>query len=256
MSDAVSESLPIVLVPGLNCSARLYAEQIPALWRFGPVTVADHTRDDSIAAIARRILAAAPPRFALAGLSMGGYIALEIMRQAPQRVARLALLDTGPRPETPEQTQGRRHRIELAKAGRFAEVADAQFPLLVHRARHGDAALKNLVRTMAEETGADAFLRQQQAIMGRPDSRPTLAAIKCPTLILVGDGDELTPPSLSQEMAAGISGARLVVVPDCGHLSTLERPEAVNATRWWSGCRPEADSICFLPPVNRLLRHR
>ena len=228
MADAASEILPIVLVPGLNCSARLYAEQIPVLWRFGPVTVADHTRDASIAAIAHRILAAAPPRFALGGLSMGGYIALEIMRQAPQRVAKLALLDTGPRPETPEQTQARRQRIELARAGRFAEVADAQFPLLVHRMRHGDAALKSLVRVMAAEIGAEAFVRQQQAIMGRADSRPTLAAIKCPTLILVGDGDALTPPALSQEMAAGISGARLVVIPDCGHLSTLERPDAVN----------------------------
>ena len=95
------DPLPIVLIPGLTCSARLYADQIPTLWRFGPVTVADHTRDDNMAAIARRILAAAPPRFALAGLSMGGYIAFEIMRQAPQRVAKLALLDTGARAETP-----------------------------------------------------------------------------------------------------------------------------------------------------------
>jgi pimeloyl-ACP methyl ester carboxylesterase len=226
--DALSESLPIVLVPGLNCSARLYAEQIPALWRFGPVMVADQRRDDSIAAIARRILAAAPPRFALAGLSMGGYIAFEIMRQAPQRVAKLALLDTGARPETPEQTQTRRPRIELAKAGRFAEVADVQFPLLVHRLRHGAEALKRLVRAMAEETGPDVFLRQQQAIIGRPDSRPGLSAIVCPTLVLVGDGDELTPPVLAQEIAAAIPGARLVVIPECGHLSTLERPQAVT----------------------------
>ena len=115
------EALPIVLVPGLNCSARLYADQIPALWRFGPVFVADHTRDDTIPAIARRILAAAPPRFALAGLSMGGYISFELMRQAPERIAKLALLDTGARAETPEQTQMRRPRIELAKTGRFAE---------------------------------------------------------------------------------------------------------------------------------------
>src|SRR5580698_4875766 len=101
-------SLPIILVAGLNCSARLYAEQIPALWHFGPVAVADHRRDDSLAAIARRILAAAPPRFALAGLSMGGYIAFEIIRQAPQRVAKLALLDTGARADIPEQTERRR----------------------------------------------------------------------------------------------------------------------------------------------------
>ena len=104
----MAEALPIMLIPGLTCSARLYAEQIPALWRFGPVMVADHTRDDSMAAIARRILAAAPPRFALAGLSMGGYIAFEILRQAPERVAKLALLDTGARAETPEQTERRK----------------------------------------------------------------------------------------------------------------------------------------------------
>src|ERR1044071_8920922 len=98
----MAESLPIVLVPGLNCSPRLYAAQMPALWRFGPVTVADHTRDDTMAAIAARILGAAPPRFALAGLSMGGYIALEIMRQAAERVKRLALLDTGARDDPPD----------------------------------------------------------------------------------------------------------------------------------------------------------
>src|ERR1700726_2443210 len=101
----MSDPLPIVLVPGLNCSPRLYAEQIPALWRFGPVAIADHTRDDSMAAIAARIIAAAPPRFALVGLSMGGYIAFEIVRRAPERVAKLALLDTGARADTPEQTE-------------------------------------------------------------------------------------------------------------------------------------------------------
>jgi pimeloyl-ACP methyl ester carboxylesterase len=224
----MTEPLLTVLVPGLNCSARLYAEQIPALWRFGGVMVADHTRDDTMAAIARRILAAAPPRFALAGLSMGGYISFEIMRQAPQRVAKLALLDTGARAETPEQTKMRLPRIELAKQGRMAEVADALFSLLVHRDRGGDEALKRLVRAMAEEIGAAAFLRQQQAIMARPDSRPGLAAISCPTLVLVGDSDEATPPALAREIAAGIRGSRLVVVPQCGHLSTIERPEAVT----------------------------
>ena len=160
MPDASSDNLPIVLVPGLNCSARLYAEQIPALWRFGPVTVADHTRDDSIAAIASRILAAAPPRFALAGLSMGGYIAFEIMRQAPQRVAKLALLDTGPGAETPQTDRAPPARMELAQAGRFAEVAEALFRFFVHRDRHGDVALRSIVRAMAEETGVEAFLRQ------------------------------------------------------------------------------------------------
>lgn len=222
------DSLPIVLVPGLNCSARLYAEQIPALWRFGPVVVADHTRDDSIAAIARRILAAAPPLFALAGLSMGGYIAFEIMRRAPQRVAKLALMDTGARPETAEQTARREAPMALARAGNLIQVADDSFVFFVHPDRHTDVALRDAVRAMAEDVGAPAYLRQQQAIMARPDSRPGLSAIACPTLILVGAQDRGTPPELAQEIAAGIADSRLVVVPDCGHLSTIERPEAVT----------------------------
>ncbi len=128
---------------------------------------------------------------------MGGYISFEIMREAPRRVARLALLDTSARADTPEQTQRRQRVIERAKTGRFAEVADIQFPLFVHRNRHGDEALKREVRTMAGETGPQAFLRQERAIIGRPDSRPSLAATACPTLVLVGDGDEATPPELS-----------------------------------------------------------
>jgi pimeloyl-ACP methyl ester carboxylesterase len=218
-----------VLIPGLTCSARLYADQIPALWQFGPVTIADHTRDDSLAAIARRILAASPPLFALAGLSMGGYIAFEIMRQAPERVAKLALLDTGARAETPEQTERRKVVIALANSGRYAEVPDLAFPIYVHRNRHNDAGLKQTVRLMAAETGVEAFLRQQQAIIGRLDSRPGLGAIQCPTLVLVGDGDEATPPELAREIASAIGGARLEEIADCGHLSTLEQPKTVTA---------------------------
>jgi pimeloyl-ACP methyl ester carboxylesterase len=223
------EALPIVLIPGLGCSARLYGGQIPALWRFGPVTIADHTRDDSMEAIARRILTAAPPRFALAGLSMGGYIAFEIMRQAPERVAKLALLDTGARAEAPEQTERRKVAIALAKGGRYVEVVDLVFPVYVHRKRHSDAALKQIVRNMAEDTGVDAFLRQQQAIIQRRDSRPGLDAIKCPTLVLVGDDDQATPLELSREISAAIAGSRLVVIAESGHLSTLEQPERVTS---------------------------
>jgi pimeloyl-ACP methyl ester carboxylesterase len=181
-----------------------------------------------MAAIARRILAEAPPRFALAGLSMGGYIAFEILRQAAARVAKLALLDTGAGAEVPERTAQRKPLIALAQAGRFAEITDDQFPLLVHRTRHGDTALKAAVRAMNEETGPQAYCRQQHAIIRRPDSRPGLGAISCPTLVLVGDEDQLTPPALAHEMADAISGARLVVVPECGHLSTMERPQAVT----------------------------
>jgi pimeloyl-ACP methyl ester carboxylesterase len=224
----VRESLPVVLIPGLLSSARLYAAQIPELWRRGPVLIADHTRDASMQAIARRLLAAAPPRFALAGLSMGGYIAFEVMRQAPERVARLALLDTAARADTPEATAIRHAQMALATAGRLGEVVEQQFARTVHAAYRHDPQLRDTSRLMAEDVGPEAFVRQQQAIMGRPDSRPTLAAIGCRTLVLVGEQDELTPPERALEMAQGIRGAQLLKVPECGHHSTLEQPRAVT----------------------------
>ena len=220
---------PLVLVPGLLCSARLYAPQIAGLWPHGPVMVADHRRDTSIEAIAKRILDNAPPRFALAGLSMGGYIAMNVLRQAPERVTRLALLDTTARPETPEQTEGRNKLIALAKAGKMDDVVNILAPRFLNAAHQKDAALVQVVKDMAADTGADVFVQQQRAIIARPDSRPLLGNIKCPTLVLVGDGDVLTPPELSKEIAAGIAGARFVTVTNCGHLSTVEQPAAVNA---------------------------
>ncbi|HVS78492.1 MAG TPA: alpha/beta fold hydrolase [Steroidobacteraceae bacterium] len=223
-----SHSLPIILVPGLLASPRLYAEQMPQLWRTGPVTVAAHTRDDSMGAIARRILASAPARFALAGLSMGGYVSFEILRQAPERVARLVLLDTSARADTPEQSEQRRAQIEMAREGRLAEVADMLFPRLVHARRWGDESLRRIWRAMVQEVGAEGFINQQTAIIGRPDSRPGLAAVRCPTLVIVGDGDVLTPPERAEEIASGIPNARLAIIRDSGHLSTLEQPAAVT----------------------------
>ncbi len=224
----MNEPLAVVLIPGLMCSARLYAAQIPALWPCGPVTIADHTRDETMPGIARRILAAAPPRFALAGLSMGGYISFEILRQAPARVVKLALLDTTARADTPEAMAARRAQIAQVAAGGLAEVADAQFMRLVHPLRRADANLREINRLMAQEVGAEGFVRQQTAIVGRVDSRPMLKDIRCPTLVLVGEADTLTPPDRAAEMADGIPGARLVEVPQSGHLSTLERPDAVT----------------------------
>jgi pimeloyl-ACP methyl ester carboxylesterase len=224
----MTEPTPIVLIPGLLCSPRLYADQIPHLWRLGPVTIADHTRDDSMGAIARRILASAPPRFALIGLSMGGHISFEIMRQAPERVAKLALLDTSARPDTPEQSEARRAQIALAKSGRLPEVLDAMFPRLVHPKHRADERVRQIHYQMSADVGADGFVRQQLANMGRPDSRPGLSAIRCPTLVLVGDSDELTPPDRAAEIANGIAGARLVTVPESGHASTVEQPEYVT----------------------------
>jgi pimeloyl-ACP methyl ester carboxylesterase len=230
----VSESLPAVLIPGLLLSARMYASQIEVLWPKGAVILANHTRDDSMPALARRILAEAPARFALVGLSMGGYISFEILRQAPERVARVALLDTMARPDTPEVSAARREQMQLATRGPFASVVSALIPRLVHRSRQDDADLAGLIVRMGEEVGVASYLRQQTAIIGRIDSRPTLKDIRCPTLVLVGDSDQLTPPERATEIADGISGAELVVVPECGHLSTLERPAAVNAAlRSW-----------------------
>src|SRR5690606_14381560 len=159
--------------------------------------------------------------FALAGLSYGGYIALAMMRRAPERIDRLALLDTSARPDTPEQTAARHAFIIMAAEGRFDEAVATLTPRFVHANRRDDAALMANVRRMADETGAEAFVRQEKAIISRGDSRLLLTKIKCPTLVLVGEGDELTPPNLAQEIAGGIAGARLVVVPDCGHLSTI-----------------------------------
>jgi len=232
----VSEPLPVVLIPGLLATPRMYAAQIPHLWRYGPVTIADHTRNDTMSALAQRVLATAPARFALAGLSMGGYVCFEIVRQAPERVAQLALLDTTAWPDTPEQTVARREQMALALEGRFAEMVDTLFPRLVHRDHHDSAALREVFGLMAHEVGPAAFVRQQNAIMRRADSRPLLGIIRCPTLVLVGDGDEVTPPDRAAEIAAGISGARLVTVKQCGHLSTLEQPvEVTRALVQWLG---------------------
>jgi pimeloyl-ACP methyl ester carboxylesterase len=220
----------LVLLPGLLCDAALWAPQVRALRGLAdPIMIGDLTRHDTLAGMADAVLAEAPPRFALAGLSMGGYCAQEIMRRAPERVTRLALLDTSARADSDEQRARRRGLIELAQKGEFKGVTPRLLPLLIHPDRLEDEPLTQTVMGMAERIGKDAFLRQQKAIMGRPDGRPDLARIACPTLVLVGRQDALTPVALHEEIAAGIRGARLVVVEDSGHLTTLERPEPVNA---------------------------
>jgi len=223
------QSLPLLLVPGLTCTARLYGPQIAALWPFGPVTVADHRQDADMAAVAARILQDAPPRFALAGLSMGGYIAFAMLRQAPERIVKLALLDTSARADTAEQTEGRKTQIAMARSGRYGEIPDLAIPRYLNAKHQRDERLTAIVRQMILETGPDAFVRQLQAIMSRPDSRPLLASIRCPTLVVVGDADVATPPELNKEIADGIPGAELVTIQDSGHLTTIEQPEAVNA---------------------------
>lgn len=226
----------LVLLPGLLCDAALWAAQEAGLSDLAEIRIADLTLDDSVAAMAARVLANAPERFALAGLSMGGYAALAVLRAAPRRITRLALLDTSAAPDTPEQTARRRGLIDLASRGQFKGVTPRLLPLLVHPARVAEQPLAGAVMAMAERVGPDAFLRQQRAIMGRPDSFALLPTIDVPTLVLCGRQDALTPLAASEAMEAAIPGARLEVVEDCGHLSTMERPAQVTqAMRGWLG---------------------
>lgn len=226
----------LLLLPGLLCDARLWRDPLEALGDLAEAQVADLTLDDSVAAMARRALATAPPRFALAGLSMGGYVALEIMRQAPERVTHLALFDTSARPDTPEAARRRRALMALTRSGQFRGVTPRLLPSLLHpEAVNGP--LGDEVRAMAERIGRDAFLRQQQAILHRPDSRPMLPGIHQPTLVAVGEQDVLTPPDLAEEMADAIPAARLARIPRSGHLPTMEQPAVATALMrdWLSG---------------------
>ena len=239
MSDATTDTtfdgdtvgMPTVLIPSLGGSARLFETTVRALWRAGPVTIADHRRDDSIADVAAHILTTAPPTFALAGLSMGGYIAFEILRRAPERVKRLVLLDTSARVDTAAERDDRIEQRSAAMHGDFDALADKQFPHTVAPPHRGDATLRATFRAMMSETGADAFIRQQTACIDRIASLSTLSRIRCPTLVVVGADDGITPIDHAREMADGIVGAELVVVPTCGHLSTIDQPDAV--TRLW-----------------------
>src|ERR1700730_3908355 len=227
-----ARSTDLVLVPGLVCTEDLFAEQIASLQGEVAISVADHTRHDTTSGIARAVLATAPHRFALCGVSMGGYIAFEMVRQAPDRIERLALPSA--LTDTPEQTQRRLKLIAMAQTGEYKSVRDTLWPLFVHPARHDNVALKRAVFKMMDDTGPETFMRQQKAIMSRPDSQPSLGAIHCPTLVMVGNEDALTPVSVALTIADGIAGSKLNIVQDCGHLSTMERPDAVTeALRAW-----------------------
>lgn len=221
-------SLPLVLLPGLLCDARLWRDPAAALADLTPVHHADLTLDDSVAGMAARVLEAAPPVFALAGLSMGGYVAFEILRQAPERVARLALLDTSARTDPPKRRAVRKAGLVLAESGRFAGVTRRLLPQLVHESRV-ESEVGDAVMTMAQRVGRDAFLRQQRAIIDRPDSLPLLPAIAVPTLIGVGEDDRMTLPEESRLLHERIPGARLHVFARCGHLPPMEVPQETTA---------------------------
>lgn len=226
----MSDKRTLILLPGLLCDDALWAHQAAFLDEVADVTVADLTREDNLPDMARHVLARAPERFALAGLSMGGYVAQEIMRQAPERVSCLALLDTNARADTPEQSERRKALMAEAEHGKFKGIGPKLLPNLVHPDHAKDEAIAATVLAMAERVGKDAFLRQQNAIMHRVDGRADLARVDCPTLVLCGEDDAMTPVKVHQEMAEAVGdNAELVTLEHCGHLSPIERPEAVSA---------------------------
>lgn len=223
----------LVLLPGLICDERLWRDVIAGL--DARSVVADLTQDDSIAAMAARTLAAAPARFALAGLSMGGYVAFEIMRQAPERVTHLALLDTSARADDEARKETRRKGIEMVGQGKFIGVSRGLLGSLI-APQHMGTPIAREVQDMSERVGPEVYKRQQVAIMNRVDSRPLLSEIAVPTLVGVGELDKMTPVELAEEIASGIAGADLVRFPDSAHLPTMENPGAVvEAMKRWLG---------------------
>ncbi|MHA1570649.1 MAG: alpha/beta fold hydrolase [Alphaproteobacteria bacterium] len=225
---------PLLLLPGLICDEVLWAHQIQHLSDVAAVSVGDLTQGESIAAMADDVLAVAPERFALAGFSTGGYVSLEIMRRVPERVTRLALLNTSARPDDADKARKRQELIAQSSKGKFRGMSGKLMEELVYLPRAMEPSLLETVSAMTQRMGQAVFVRQQVAVLGRLDSRDTLAAIDVPTMVICGREDALTPLPLHEEMVAGIKGARLAVVEECGHLSPLERPHAVTALlRTW-----------------------
>jgi pimeloyl-ACP methyl ester carboxylesterase len=216
-----------ILVPPLLCSPLVYRPILDAAWRRGSVLVADTGHDDGIADMAARLLREAAGEFVLLGTSMGGYVALEVLRQAPRRVRALALISTSARADTPEQLAAREQQSRLVEAGDFERLVDLAFPGLVAPQHQGDPTLLADWRALALAVGAPAFLRQQRAVMDRADARELLSGIGCPTVVLHGADDRLIPLELGAELSSAIPGAELVTIEDAGHLAFLEQPEAM-----------------------------
>jgi len=217
----------VLLLSGMMFDARMWEPQVQALAQ--RIFHANTTCSDNFVDMASQALASAPERFAIAGLSMGGILAFEIWRQAPDRVTHMALLDTNPHAETPERRSLRVQHIEAALAGGLRELAiESLKPLYLARAHREDEELLDTILGMALDLGPDVFHRQSLALRDRQDSVPTLATIDCPVLVMCGDEDMLCPVEYHELMAERIPGARLVIIRQCGHLSSLEQPEIVT----------------------------
>lgn len=218
---------PVVLIPSQLCTELLWRGQFAPLCAIAGTRVAVMRDHDSVGAMAQSLLDANPGRFSLIAHGMGGFVAFEVLRRAPGRVASLVLMSTLAPDDTPAQTVRREGYLKLVEGGNFSSVVEERIPMLFHPGNANNLALAAIVRRMAEDIGAEAFLRQQRAIMARPDSRPALANIPCPTLILYARHDGISTLAHQEEMLSGIPNARLDVIEECGHMMTLERPEFV-----------------------------
>lgn len=224
---------PLVLIPGMMCDARLWGD-LPADLHPRPVIHALPTAADTTAGLAREVLRTAPPRFALAGLSLGGIVAMEVLAEAPDRVKRVALMDTNPRAETPEVQARRGPQIARALSGNLREVIrDEMMPNYLAQGE-GRQKILDLCMDMAIAIGPEVFARQSRALRDRPDRCATLAAFRGPALVLMGAEDRLCPRDRHEQMHALMPQSRLVVIDGAGHLPTLERPEETGAAlRQW-----------------------
>ena len=233
----------LVLIPGLACNAVMWRAQMAVLPAHFRTRITDvHTRCDTIQDMARALLDDTPGELILCGASMGSIVAMEAVRQAPQRVKGMALLGTNARPETDDMRKLREMAIGLFESGRAAEVLRANVPLAFHASQARDAQLVQTYLDFISDAGAGQLIRQNRALMSRPDARTHLASVACPVLILCGDSDQLTPPDYAREVAALIPAAQLVMVPACGHMLTLEQPDRVNASllQWLQQFAPAA----------------
>ena len=217
----------LILLPGLASNETLWRDQRQALARWSPHVTDVHTREDTIPAMAAALLRERAGPLVLCGASMGGMVAMEAARQAPQRIAGLALLGTDARPDSPEMIALRTNAIARFAQGRVREVIEPNIAFAFHPDHAPALAGSYLDFVLA--AGAEQLIRQNRAVIARPDARVHLPQLRCPVLVMCGDSDQLTPPERSREIASLVPHARLVMVPRCGHMLTMERPEVVNA---------------------------